>query len=394
MKVLFLTHRLPYAPNRGDRIRSYHMLRTLARESEVHLFSLSDVEDIRHAKGLESWLASITTAVPPRRRNQLRGVFTLPGTRPLTHTLLDAPGVERTLETLAQRVQPDVVFAYCSGMARFCVGGPLQNLPWVLDMVDVDSAKWRSLSETTAAPLRWVYAREGRVLRAFEAVATRRATHTIVVNARERDTLADIAPEAPITVLENGVDLSYFAPASGPAASHDVVFCGVMDYQPNIEGVQWFLRNIWDGVRRNVPEARFIIVGARPASEVRALTQTSGVHVTGAVEDVRPFLWNAAVSVAPLLTARGLQNKVLEALAAGLPVVATHAVGSGLPGEALPGCDITDDLHTFAKHVIRHLEATPSERRARSALAHLDALAWENRLAGLSTILRAAARRV
>lgn len=391
MKVLVLTHRLPYAPNRGDRIRAYHLLRTLAGSHDVHVFSLAEPEETRELAGMRQWLASVEVAHPSPLRNKLRAALSLAGSRPLTHTLLDAPDLEPRVAAYADSIQPDVVLAYCTGMARLTVDGALKHLPSVLDMVDVDSAKWAALSATAAMPMRWIYAREARLMREFEIRACRHSKTTLVVNQREQATLQTMVPDASIVAVENGIDVHYFTPPGGPSARPRVVFCGVMDYAPNVEGVRWFGRDIWPRVRNAVPDATFTIVGARPTRVVQALAAGGGIEVTGAVDDVRPYLWDAAVSVAPLLTARGLQNKVLEALAAGLPVVTTAAVAEGLPAAALPGCEVANDAQTFAGALATLLAASADERRARSAKASLTGMAWESKLAPVAPILVEAA---
>jgi sugar transferase (PEP-CTERM/EpsH1 system associated) len=390
VKVLALTHRLPYAPDRGDRIRSYHLLRKLAGHADVHLFSLVDRRDASQVDSVRSWLSSVTVAVPPLT-NFARAALSFAGTRPLTHILLSAPAAERTIAQLAERVQPDVVLTYCSGMAHFAVDGPLRHLPCVLDMVDVDSFKWKTLGESVSSPMRWVYRREARVLGDFEVRATRHAAVVLVVNAREKEALETIAPGAPIVVIGNGIDANGFAPTSPASESSTVVFCGVMDYPPNVEAVLWFVQHVWPAVRREIPDATFTIVGAQPARSIARLHGVDGIAVSGKVSDVRPFLWRAAVSVAPLLTARGIQNKVLEALAAGLPVVVTRTVAAGLPAVAHPGCRIVDDPGRWADSVVELLRASPAERRRLSQLADLKTLTWEASLRDVPSILEAAA---
>jgi hypothetical protein len=145
VKILFLTHRLPYAPNRGDRIRAFHMLRHLAREHEVHLFSFAAHDELPHVADVRTWLASVTTATPPFVTRYVRAAAALAGHRPLTHVLLDAPDAHRRIHDLATWLSPDLVLPYCSGMARFALERPLDHLPCVIDLVDVDSAKWQSL---------------------------------------------------------------------------------------------------------------------------------------------------------------------------------------------------------------------------------------------------------
>ena len=388
MKVLFLTHRLPYAPNRGDRIRSYHMLRFLMERAEVDLFSLIDADDAAEVEGMKRWLPSVTTARRSTPYAALRSALALANRRPLTHALLDAPDAARQLDHLVNVRKPDVVLAFCSGMARFCLAGGLKNLPFVLDMVDVDSRKWKELGATTNGPRGLIYRRESRLLSQFEAVAARMARCSLVVNDRERSTLTELAPEARISVIENGVDLDYFRATQPQRDAGTVVFCGVMDYQPNVEGVIWFVTKVWPLVRNTVPDARFTIVGARPSTSVAGLAAMPGVTVTGSVPDVRPYLWSSRVSVAPLLTARGLQNKVLEALAAGLPAVVTGAVAEGLPVSVRGVCDVSDDAAVFAAQVVTRLAAESGDR---DFSVPLRPLTWQAKLDPVIDILRSAA---
>jgi glycosyltransferase involved in cell wall biosynthesis len=218
-----------------------------------------------------------------------------------------------------------------------------------------------------------------------------RATTTVVVNARERDALQQLAPEATVRIIPNGVDLVALQPQALPAVEPHVIFCGVMNYGPNVDSVVWFAREVWPIIRARQPAARFSIVGSNPTSTVRRLQTTdTGIEVTGAVAEVRSRLWNAAVSVAPLKTARGLQNKVLEALAAGLPTVVTAQVLDGLPYEARGGCRVAETPEAFAQQVLSLLALSGAERRAVAAKADLTTLTWERQLAPLHDILIAA----
>ena len=391
MRVLFLTHRLPYAPNRGDRIRAYWLMREMSRFATVSLFSFVHDEAEEGRQADVPFAADVTCARVPRVRSLLRAAAALPGRRPLTHALLDAPGVDATLARLARRVQPDVALAFCSGMARFTTLGPLAGLPGVLDMVDVDSAKWADLAARARGPRRAIYRREARTLGAFEAAAARHARTTLVVNEKEQRALRALAPDADVRIVENGIDVGAFAPAGEPAREPIVVFCGVMRYAPNAEGVRWFAGEVWPRVRAARPDARFVIVGTDPPAAIRALARRDpSIEVTGTVPDVRPFLWRASVSVAPLHLARGLQNKVLEALAAGLPVVATVSVLAGLPAEAHAGVKATDDARAFADEVVRLLADTRARDEMRGAV-DMRKLSWKSRLAPLEGVLRAAA---
>ena len=398
-RILFLTHRLPYAPNRGDRLRAYHMLHAMVPHARVDLVSLvHDDEEAAHAADLRDLVESVEVAPVPRLRNLMRGAWLWPTRRPLTHILLDSPTIRPTLDRIARERTPDVVFAFCSGMMRFAMMPPLASRPCVLDMVDADSAKWRSLGQTTGGPKGLVFRREGRCLARFEIDAMRHARSTLVVNARERDLLLELSPNAAVRIMENGVDLDRFTPDANapPAAQPIVVFCGVMNYAPNEEGARWMARDVWPIVHAARPDATLMIVGASPTPAVQALASDDArITVTGAVPDVRQYLWDAAVAVAPLWIARGVQNKVLEAVAAGLPCVVTPPVAEGLPDVLRSACPVAADAAEFARVIVDLLALTPDARRHRARSADLRCLTWQERLRDLVPLLidAAAARR-
>jgi sugar transferase (PEP-CTERM/EpsH1 system associated) len=303
--------------------------------------------------------------------------LTLPTSVPLTFTLLDAPALQRELAAVAHHVNPDVVFAYCSGMGRLLAVPAIASTPSIVDMVDMDSAKWRALASTAAPPLAWVYRREGRLLAKAEAQQMRHARATMVVNDREAKTARAIAPDANVRVVENGIDVAHFSPPGPPAESLQVVFCGVMSYQPNAETAQWLAERVWPLVQQRHRTARLALVGSDPpASLVRLASADPSIVVTGHVADVRPWLWESAVAAAPIRTARGIQNKVLEAVAAGLPCVISTAVAAGLPDEVRAACDVADAAVECAERISALLTMTPNERRARARTATLDRLSW------------------
>lgn len=395
MRVLFLTHRLPYAPNRGDRVRAYHLLQRLRSAADVDVLSLVHDDDEASRASSVAGVSSVTTARTRRVRAALRSAVAIGTTTPLTHTMLDSPDVRPALQALVERRRPDVVLAYCSGMARLVFEEPLSTIPFVLDMVDVDSAKWDALARITAPPMRWIYQREHRVLRAFEARATTAAFATTVVTAQEAGTLQQIAPAGDIHVVPNGVDVASLTPTTAPSESRTVVFCGVMNYAPNVEAARLLAADIWPKVRRVHTDAKLTIVGSQPTRQVLALAnRADGVEVTGAVPDVRPYLWNAAVAAAPLLTARGIQNKVLEAVAAGLPTVVTPNIMATLPSAVARGCVAGNGVDELAEAINTLLSRTPDERRSIAGQADLTLLTWARQLEPFVALLHGAARSI
>lgn len=395
MRVLFLTHRLPYAPNRGDRLRAYHMLRAMQAGADVDVVSLvHDREEASHAEDLRALTSSVTTLPVSWPHQAVRSARALIGSRPLTHALLDAPGAARTLASLVASRSPDVVLAYCSGMARFGLEPPLAGLPLVVDLVDVDSSKWRALSASARWPLSAVYRREAACLARFEATIARSAAATLVVNDRERQAMRSIVPGAEPIVLQNGVDVEHFRPPTAPCSRNAVVFTGVMNYAPNAQAAVWLAEEVWPLVRQRRPGASLDIVGASPTGEVRRLAhQHQDITVTGSVPSVREYLWNAAVAVAPLRVARGVQNKVAEAVAAGLPCVVTSAVYEGVPAEVQPACHVRDEAPAFAEAILDLLGRSPAERRALASRGDVAAIDWPSRMHPLLPLLQEASMR-
>jgi sugar transferase (PEP-CTERM/EpsH1 system associated) len=388
MRILVLTHRLPYRPNRGDRIRAYHLVRHLSTFADVDLISLThDADEASHADEARAIVSRLAIAPVPHLWNRIRGIAALPTGLPLTHVLLDAPRMRAEIAAMVDGAPPDLVLAFCSGVARWILEPPLAAVPAIVDMVDVDSEKWRELGEASPPPRRWIYRREQRCLSRFEAAATDHARTTLVVNERERASLARLAPGADIRVVPNGIDLSAFRPADVPAAEPTVVFCGVMNYAPNEEGARWLAEEVWPIVRRTHAAARLLLVGANPTPAVRALSaRDASIEVTGTVPEVLPYLWRAAVAAAPLHTARGIQNKVLEAIAAGLPTVVTPVVAEGLPAEAAEACRTAGSPDAFAAAIVDLFGRPPDERRAIAARADLTRLGWREQLSPLAAI--------
>jgi sugar transferase (PEP-CTERM/EpsH1 system associated) len=393
MRILALTQRLPYAPNRGDRLRAYHMLRHLSEHAEIELVSLvHDDEEASHAGEMSSFISRVTTLRVSNWRSRIRGGAALLTRIPLTHALLDAAGMGATLGTICGERPPDVVFAYCSSMARFAMQAPLSRLPMVLDFVDVDSRKWRDMAAASRAPRSWIYQREAATLGAFEARAARQAATALVVNEREADNARALAPDANVQVLPNGVEIDRLRPAGPPPPNPRVVFCGVMNYAPNDEGVTWFVRKVWPIVRTQHPHATLAIVGSDPSQALRDFSAADpSITVTGRVPDVREWLWESAVGIAPLQVARGVQNKALEAIAAGLPIVITPEVAGGLPPDAAPAMRVADTPARFAEAVVTLLRQAPGERRAIAASADLSGLTWSRTLEPLVPIFERAA---
>jgi len=393
MRILVLTHRLPYAPNRGDRLRLYHVLKHLKPHAHVELVSLvHDREEAAHATEMTD-LADRVTALPvPWLRTRVNGVLALAGGTPLTHALLNAPRAREVLADIVAKRPPDVVYAFCTGVAQWAVKPPLDKIPLVIDFVDMDSQKWRELAARGRLPLSWIHRREAARLQDFERQVATQAAACLVVNEREAVIARRIAPTANVYAVPNGVEIDRLRPPELTPETSRVVFCGVMNYGPNHLGMMWFVRDVWPLILVARPDATLAIVGADPQRAlIRLCASYSSITITGRVADVRPWLWESAVAVAPLLIARGVQNKALEAIGAGLPIVVTKAVAAGLPtlGEAPL---VADDATTFATAVLEILNIPAKARRARALSADLSQLQWAHALKPLWPLLESAMR--
>jgi sugar transferase (PEP-CTERM/EpsH1 system associated) len=345
MDILFLSHCVPYPPDKGERIRAFHEIRHLAREHRVHLACLARSErEMSDAEALRDCCASVN-AVPLRPAWALaRAAVHFAAGACLTTAFYGSRALARRVSALARTTPLDAAVIYSAAMAPYCPPG----LPAILDLVDVDSEKYLAYAKMRrAGPL---YRIEGHRLRRLERIFAARAACSFLATPHEVQLFAQFAPGERALPMENGVDFAFFDPAAPTAdralaSRRYLVFVGVMDYFPNADAAVWFADRVLPGLRDVDPALEFLIVGRDPAPAVRALAARPGIQVTGAVPDVRPYLQGALAAVAPLRIARGLQNKVLEALAMGLPVMASRAVCQTLdplPAGVVP-CDSEPD---------------------------------------------------
>jgi sugar transferase (PEP-CTERM/EpsH1 system associated) len=284
-------------------------------------------------------------------------------------------------------LRPDLIIVYSCNVAQFAEHFP--RVPRIMQFGDLDSLKWRQYAERSRIPLKWIYTLEEKRFLAYERHIARSFSHALVHTEIERRDFERLIPGVPVTLVGNGVDLDYFRPAGASKRPASIVFTGVMDYRPNVDAVVWFCNEILPIVQAEIPEASFTICGSRPAPAVRNLAKQRGVSVTGWVADTRPYLDRAEVFVAPLRMARGVQNKVLEALAMGLPCVPSVAARSGTVIPNGEGILATDDPKEFAGHVVRLLQdGNWRTEMARWARAAAEAnYRWEAQMAGLDEIV-------
>ena len=336
-RILYIAHRRPYPPDKGERVRAFHEITALAKRFRVTVATLAHERDDADAvQPLMQWCEKIVIAPAGGPRGLLKGALGFLRGGSVTAGFFHSATLRRVLLAEVAREPFDLVMAYSSGVLPLSLEIPAPI--HVIDLVDVDSAKWAGYAEASAWPKRWLYGREARGVRALEMQALERCDAVFLVTNAEIEALG--ARNGKLLAVGNGVDTEYFAPQPDtPVDGCSLVFTGSMDYRPNVEGVCGFVRDVWAGLKRRMPDLSFTIVGRNPSKAVRRLERTPGVRVTGSVPDVRPYLAAATVAIAPLRIARGIQNKVLEAMAMGRAVVAS--------GPALEGLDVSVGAHVL-----------------------------------------------
>jgi sugar transferase (PEP-CTERM/EpsH1 system associated) len=356
MNILYLAHRIPYPPNKGDKIRSFFQLRALSKQHAVHLACfVDDKEDLRHVETLRKYCASVDALYRGRATGMWLGLLSILGTRPLSVAAFRSNALADRIARIVNSRRIDLIFVFSSAMAEYVTS--LKGIPKVVDFVDVDSAKWRLYAERHRFPMSQLFRLEADRLAKYERELVESFDHSLVVSGAEADDLRDAETAGVISVIPNGVDLDYFANGKGPSAGNGgVVFTGAMDYFPNVDAVHYFCERIFPLIREVVPQTLFHIVGRNPTRRVRALGRQRNVIVTGSVADVRPYLAQARVGVVPLRIARGIQNKVLESMAMGLPVVGTSQAFGGLHATSSDGIRKEDSPERFARAVIEFLQ--------------------------------------
>jgi sugar transferase (PEP-CTERM/EpsH1 system associated) len=359
VNILFLSQRVPYPPNRGDKITTWRLVDRLRREHTVRCVAFAhDEADFKSAQALcEMGIETLPIAHNERWKKITALPLFLTKT-PLTLGVYGSKGLQAKVDELAQWA--DMAYAYSSSMGAFLE--PHSHIPRVMHLGELDSDKWRQYSERASFPMSLVYRREWQTLLEFERRIGNSFTENVLCTPLEERIFNEQIPGASSTVLRNGVDLEAFAPAPDKAEASHLVFTGVMNYLPNVDGCLWFAKEILPRIRERHPETRFTIIGSHPTPEIEALGQQPGIQVTGFVDSVTEWVQRGSVAVAPLRIARGIQNKVLEAMACGLPVVGTTSATQGVEGQAGRDYLVADDATLFIEHVCELL-ADPERAR-------------------------------
>lgn len=402
MNILFLAHRIPYPPDKGDKIRSYNLIRHLAKKNDLFLGTiLEEQNDENHLLELGKYCKKVYAAQYTGKSKLLYSIFS--GQSFSVSNFYDKD-LQKFVDETLENHNIQVLICFCSSMAEYVFKTPLfkknklKGIKLIMDYVDLDSDKWRQYSEFSKGFLKYLYNMERKRLFKFEIIINQIFHHSIFISQREVATFKKHYPDVKnIKIIPNGVDYEYFSPdvnslphptkkyIKGPM----LLFTGVMDYFANINGVTWFCHEIFPIIKNEIPDAQFYIVGNKPTDAVWALSEIEGVNVTGYVEDIRIYYRMADVCVTPLRIARGLQNKVLEAMSTGNAVVATSSAKNGIVCTENKDIIVADDEKKFAAEVISLIKN--KEKRAKMSLCAMKNVhknySWDENLKILDSIL-------
>ncbi|MDR3629529.1 MAG: TIGR03087 family PEP-CTERM/XrtA system glycosyltransferase [Desulfocapsaceae bacterium] len=403
LKILYLAHRVPFPPNKGDKIRSFNEIKYLSQEHEIHLACLiDDPKDVQHVSGLERFVRTIDYVLISPFRQKLKALhFFLTG-QPLSVPYFYSSELQTAVDKRLAEIDFDVIFCFSSPMAEYVFksrhyrDGRLGRARLIMDFVDVDSDKWRMYAGFSSFPFSLIYHREWLCLQKYDARVGRAFSRSIFVSEKEVELYRSFCPDADSQAIANGVDQDFFAvtenmrsEACKGASPATLLFMGAMDYYPNVDAVVYFAEDIWPMVKEKIPTAQFIIAGSNPTARVRDLARRDrSITVTGAVPDIRRYLAQADIFIAPFRIARGIQNKILEAMAAGVAVVARPEAVQGFGRQ--PSCiTVATNADDFASAVLALL----MNENARAAITQeakefvCSTFCWQDNMNALQRIL-------
>jgi len=370
--LLYLVHRIPYPPNKGDKIRSFHFLQALASDYRIYLGTfVDDQQDWQYVDELKDLCQETCFLKLNPQQAKILSLQGLLAGKPLTLPYYYKQKMQHWVDEVIHKNDISKVLVFSSAMAQYINDG--HAVERFVDFVDVDSDKWRQYAEKKSWPGSWIYKREAKLLFDFEKETAKKSSAGFFVSDQEAQLFNKLAPETneKITFINNGVDTRYFSPAHSYESPYDpgeqvVVFTGAMDYWANVDAVSWFADQVYPLVLQQLPETKFYIVGSKPTKEVQSLASRPGITVTGAVVDIRPYLACSSLVVAPLRIARGIQNKVLEAMAMNKPVIASPQAIEGIPVNEELDVSIEENLENFAERVCLKLTTDSAHGQQKS----------------------------
>ena len=395
-KLLYLVHRVPYPPNKGDKIRSFNILKYLAEHYEVHLGTfVDDPADWQYTPELEKYCSEQYVAPLNSIASKLRSLPALLGKKPMSVPYYADAGLQAWVNGQKKAHDFDAVLVFSSAMAQYVMGAAWQDVKRVIDFVDVDSDKWEQYSQSKSWPMSWLYRREADTLIAYDNAVAAEFDASLFVSAKEAELFCKLAPDSAkkISFFNNGVDTEFFSPVKQFDSPYidgcrTIVFTGAMDYWANVDAVVWFSHQILPAICQQNDNVKFYIVGSKPDEKVKALAANPNIVVTGAVDDMRPYLAHAAVAVAPMRIARGIQNKVLEAMAMECPTVVSPQGYEGINAAVEHELIVVNEVQEWVNEISRLLSGNDGEEigaAARQRVVH--DYSWQGSLARLRRFL-------
>jgi sugar transferase (PEP-CTERM/EpsH1 system associated) len=391
--LIFISHRIPWPLNKGEKIRAWNIIQYLRPKFRIHLGCvIDDPADMAHIAHMQTVCETVGAFPINRTLQKLKALARLRPGRPLMPDFYHSAALQKWVDATLTRTRMDVIYIYSVAMAPYVL--ELAHACKILDAQDVDSEKWAEYARSASFPMNLVWWREARTLLAYERRAAAACEWSFFVSEPEAACFQRLAPESAhkIVPVECGVDLARFSPdlefpspfhTSGPS----LVLTGNMDYWPNADAALWFAQDIMPVLRRTRPNIQFWVVGANPGADVQLLATLPGVHVTGRVEDVRPYVAHAAAVICPLRIARGIQNKVLEGMAMGKPVIASPAAFEGVRAEAGTALLVADGIEDFVEKITQILNGQHPALGAEARAAMERGYAWNAVLSKLDTYL-------
>jgi len=391
--LLYLTHRIPYPPNKGDKIRSYHLLKFLSERYRVYLGTFIDAEeDWQYVENVKKLCVDTCLVRLDPKMAKLRCFEGFITDKPLTLPYYYDNTLKKWIDNTLETQSITKVVAFSAAMAQYVPN--IDHVKRVIDFVDIDSDKWKQYAQSKSWPLSWVYQRESALLFDYEKQIAREFDTSTFVSLKEADLFKKMASDVSgkVDYFNNGVDVDFFSPGHSfpnPYSSDErvLVFTGAMDYWANVDAVEWFAQSVFPLICSKIADVRFYIVGSNPTREVLALGELRGVTVTGKVDDVRPYLKFSSVAIAPLRIARGIQNKVLEAMAMEKTVVASPQAVEGIQVKNEEELYVADGCQAFVDRIVDLVENGSSTVSIAARERILADYTWQASLARLDHLL-------
>ncbi len=396
MKILYLSHRAAFPPNKGEKIRSYNQIAFLvsAGYELIACSPLENDEDETHLKALGEKL-SLPVYGHKLGSKPLRLFNGLINQKPLSVSSFYSAQLQKIIDDAAEKHEIDLIFCSCSSIAEYVFRSNsqrIQSARKLMDFMDLDSDKWKQYAKLKPFPMNWVYKREAKLLADYEVKICNAFDACFFIAEPEIEVFKGrVKDVAKVSVIGNGLDTDFFFPRKniGPSVLPRFIFTGVMDYFPNEDAVVWFCESVWEKIKARYPQAEFVIAGMNPSKKIQELAKLDGVEVTGFVDDIVEYYHKSDIFVAPFRIARGVQNKILQAFACGLPVVSSSLGAEGIEcvdSEHLLVADTPDMFFNAISELVEN--GTVRNQLSSNALALVQRrYSWEGNLRPLQKII-------